>query len=460
MVELVQSEDSTAEDPFERVTAARRGTAVAFLGAGVVFASWVSRLPQIRSELQLTEADLGFVLLTLAVGSLMALPAAAVLIRRFSTRLVVCAMALVVAGALVLVGVGYRAGTGPVVAGLFLMGFGLAASNVAMNVQAAAVERRSGRAIMSRFHAGFSIGTVSGALLGAGLIVIGVSVTTHLTMIAIVVAVAVLAGARAFLPDNSDPAAAEPARQPKRTSRPRRQLDRRTLLIGVVVFAFMFAEGAGNDWIAVALVDDHHTSPAVASLGYATFLTAMTFGRWTGPKLLDRLGRVTTIRGLGVLALIGLLVFVLSPWQGLTFAGVLLWGLGTSLANPVAISAAADDSRLAASRVSMVSGIGQFALLGGPPVIGLLASQTTIQHALIVVPLVVGFALLASGALAPLAEHGVQPLDQLAVLPNFVSQARAGIADPACVLPCANTTQTPPAPIGADGAHDTERHER
>ena len=194
-----------------RVTAARRATAVAFFGSGVVFASWVSRIPQIRGELQLSAADLGLVLLALAVGSLLALPAAAVLIRRFGTRALVSVMAVVTAGAVVLIGVGYHAGTAPVVAGLFLMGFGLAASNVAMNVQAAAGgAARGGRAIMSRFHAGFSIGTVGSALLGAGLIAIGVPVTAHLTVVAVVVAVAVLA-AGPVVPRRRQHPAAEPA---------------------------------------------------------------------------------------------------------------------------------------------------------------------------------------------------------------------------------------------------------
>jgi predicted MFS family arabinose efflux permease len=380
------------------VAAARRSTAVAFLGSGVVFASWVGRIPQIRSALQLSAADLGVVLLALAVGSLLALPAAAVLIRRFGTRMVFSVMTVVTAGALTVIGVGYHAGTPPVVLGLFLMGFGLAASNVAMNVQGALVERHAGRAIMSRFHAGYSIGTVGSALLGAGLIAIGVPVTVHLTIVAVVVAVTVLLASRSFLPDDEHPAA-EPA-GPAKGDRPRRRLDRRTLSIGVVVLAFAFAEGTGNDWIAVALVDDHHTSTAVAALGYSAFLTAMTVGRWTGPRLLDRYGRVAAIRGLAVVALIGLLLFVLSPWPALAFAGVLLWGLGACLGYPVALSAAADDPRSAAQRVSTVSGIGQLAFLGGPPLIGLLGSLWTIQHALIVVPVLITLALPAIAALA------------------------------------------------------------
>ena len=175
------------------------------MATGVVFASWVCRIPQIRTALQLSAADLGVVLLALAVGSLLALPAAAVLIRRFGTRMVVSVMAVVTAGALTVIGVGYHAGTAPVVLGLFLLGFGLAAWNVGMNVQGAMVERHAGRAIMSRFHAGFSIGTVGSALLGAGLIAIGVPVTAHLTIVAVVVAVTVLLASRSFLPEEDHP---------------------------------------------------------------------------------------------------------------------------------------------------------------------------------------------------------------------------------------------------------------
>ncbi len=207
-------------------------------------------------------------------------------------------MAVLTAGALTVIGVGYHLGTAPVVVGLFLMGFGLAAWNVAMNVQGALVERHAGRAIMSRFHAGFSIGTVGGALLGAGLIAVGASVTVHLLAIAVVVAVTVVVATRAFLADDEHPAA-EPGASTA-GDRPGRRLDRRTLAIGVVVLAFAFAEGTGNDWIAVTLVDDHQTSAAVASLGYAAFLAAMTLGRWTGPRLLARHGRVAAIRGLSV----------------------------------------------------------------------------------------------------------------------------------------------------------------
>ncbi len=380
---------------------ARRSTFVAFVAAGAMFATWVSRIPQVRTQLGLSAADLGLVLLAIAAGSLIALPVAGVVIHRSGTRFAVTVMSVVAAASLSLVGIGYHYGVVPVVVGLFLFGFALAAWAVGMNVQGATVERQLGRAIMPRFHAGFSIGTVAGALLGAGMVALDVPVTAHFLIISSLAVCIVPVSVRAFLPDVDDDSGsvASESRQP---TVPRRWIERRTLLIGLVVFAFAFAEGTGNDWIGVALIDDHHAPAVVATLAYAAFLSAMTIGRWMGPMLLNRFGRTPTIRALAVLALVGLLLFVLSPWAPLAFAGTLLWGVGACLGYPVGLSAAADDPRTAAARVSVVSGIGQLAFLGGPPVIGFLGSISTIQHALGIVAAFIALAtLIASSLEAP-----------------------------------------------------------
>ena len=85
--------------------------------------------------------------------------------------------------------------------GLFLIGFGNGAWDVAMNVQGADVERRMGRSIMSRFHAGYSMGTVGGAAIGAAMVFLHVPVTAHLVGVAVVVVVVVPLAVRNFLAD-------------------------------------------------------------------------------------------------------------------------------------------------------------------------------------------------------------------------------------------------------------------
>jgi MFS family permease len=368
---------------------------VAFAGAGFGFASWASRIPQVKAHLGLDPSQLGLVLLSLAAGSVASLPLAGPIVARFGSRRTVMVTGVLGGVGLVVVGVGYRIGVAPVVAGLLCWGVASGIWDVAMNVQGAVVERLLGRSIMPRFHAGFSLGTVTAAVGGAAMVALGVSVTVHLTIVGVIVAVAVPLKARNFILDSAD--AVPPTRQATGAGGPgeheptsaRDSLgawrEPRTLLIGLFTLAFAFTEGTGNDWISLATIDHHHVAPALGTLVLAVFLGAMTTARWFGPAALDRYGRVPVVRGLAVLAITGLVLFVFGPSMVLAFVGALLWGAGTSLGFPVGISAGADEPAFAAPRVGVVTTIGYCAFLGGPPLIGFLAERSSVPHALVAV---------------------------------------------------------------------------
>jgi predicted MFS family arabinose efflux permease len=386
------------------VRAAVRATSVAFIGAGFAFASWAARIPQIRDRLELDPSTLGLVLLAVAAGSVLALPLSGALVHRFGSRRTVASMAVLLAVALTCVALGYLVGPAPVVVGLFVLGFANGAWDVAMNVHGAVAERLSGRSIMARFHAGFSVGTVAGALVSAALVAAGVGVPVHLTAVAVLTAVVVPLGARRFVPDlAADQDAPEPG-GPDPAARAGGALtawrEPRTLLIGVFVLAIAFAEGSANDWMSVAVIDGYGLSAAWGTLAFAVFLASMTTGRWFGPHLLDRYGRVPVVRALSVVGLAGLALFVFSPAGGPAFAGALLWGLGASLGFPVGMSAAADDPARAPARVSVVASIGYCAFLAGPPLIGFLGDHLTVLRALTVVAALFGLAALIAGAVA------------------------------------------------------------
>ena len=378
-----------------QVRAATRATYAAFIGAGFAFASWAARIPQVRTRLDLDPAALGLVLLAIAAGSVIALPLSGPVIARLGSRRTVTVMSWLLTVALVVIAVGPLVGVVPLVVGLFVMGFANGAWDVGMNVQGAVVERHLGRAIMSRFHAGFSLGTVLGALVGAVMVALEVSVTAHLLGVAVVVGVAVPLSVRAFVPDVDETAgppeggggAAAAWREP------------RTLLIGLFVLAFAFAEGTANDWITVALIDGHGTSEALGTLGFAIFLTSMTVARWIGPGLLDRHGRVAVVRLLAGLAVAGLVLFVFGPNAPVAFVGALLWGAGTSLGFPVGMSAGADDPARAATRVSVIASIGYCAFLAGPPLIGFLGAEISVLRALTVVAVLLAVATAIAGCL-------------------------------------------------------------
>jgi MFS family permease len=262
---------------------------------------------------------------------------------------------------------------------------------------------------MPRFHAGFSVGTVAGALVGVLAVAVHLSVTIHLLIVAAVVAVVVIAAVRSFGPD-ADPADVVPTEPAHAAAAPAGGLSRtlatwrepRTVLIGFFVLAFAFTEGVGIDWISVAMIDGYGVPATVGTLAFAVFLAAMTAGRWFGPSWLDRFGRVPVVRVLAVVSVAGLALFVFGPWPAVAFAGTLLWGFGASLGFPVGMSAAADDPAQAAPRVSVVATIGYCAFLGGPPLIGFLGDHFTVLKALLAVMVLLVVAICLADAVKPL----------------------------------------------------------
>ncbi|HZC71649.1 MAG TPA: MFS transporter [Jatrophihabitans sp.] len=384
------------------VRAAVRATYVAFFGSGFAFANWAARIPQVRDRLDLTPSELGYVLLFIAAGSVIALPLSGRIVHRFGSRRTVTVTAVFVGIGMAIMAVGYLSGVAVLVVGLLLFGFANGAWDVAMNVQGALVERHLGRSIMPRFHAGWSVGTVSGALVGTAMVAWQVPVGAHLSGVAVAVAVSVALGVQRFLPDRD--IAAEPAEPARPAHAWAAWTERRTLLIGAVVLAFAFAEGSAGDWVSVAVIDGYHASATVGTLTFAVFLAAMTTGRWFGPALLDRYGRVPVVRAATLVAITGLALFVFGNAIALALVGTLLWGTGTCLGFPVGMSAGADDPARSAARVSVIASIGYCAFLGGPPLIGSLGQLLGVQHALTAVAVGLALAALIAGSLKPAAD--------------------------------------------------------
>jgi MFS family permease len=400
---------------------------VTFAGFGFATASWASRIPQVRAALHVSPGVLGLILLFGAAGSAISVPLAGIAVARFGEARVVAASAIIAAAGLAVVAVGYLHGTAAVAAGLFGFGFGAGAGDVSMNVQGTAVERSVGRAILPKFHAGWSVGTVAGAGLGIVMIAWHVPVTVHLLAVAIVVGVTMPAVTRSYLPPAVQapavqapaaqpaqaPAAPPPAAQAPRSGRAVAEAGRksplaawtepRTLMIGLFVLSVTVMEGAGNSWLSLGVIDGYRASAVLGSTALAVFLAAMTLGRWFGPHAIDRFGRVSVLRASVAVALAGLLLIGFGHYLLVAMAGAVLMGLGISLGFPVGMSAAADDPRYAAGRVSTAASLGYVAFLGGPPAIGALADGVGILHAMLLAGVLLIAALFFARATRPLA---------------------------------------------------------
>jgi len=385
----------TAAPPRDALRA-RSAVYAAFVLNGFSLASWVARIPSARDALGLSLGDLGLLLLAGSIGSVATMPVAGALVMRFGrVRTVTAGGGAVAAGLLLLaLAVDGLGQVWPAAVGLVVVGAGIATWDVAMNVEGAAVERRLDRAIMSRFHAGFSFGTVLAAGLAVLLLRLGVPTWLHLSCVAALAAVGSAVAARSFL---RSPTAAEAASAGRGISLGRAWREPRTLLIGIMVLCMAFVEGSANDWLAVGLGDGYGTSHDVGVAGFAVFVAAMTVGRLLGPVLLARFGRVSALRGCAALAVAGVLLFVLAPSVPLAVVGAAAWGVGASLGFPLGMSAAADEEVNAAARVSVVSSVGYAAFLAGPPLLGQLGDHLGVLSALLAAAVAAAVALVISG---------------------------------------------------------------
>ena len=380
------------------IETAKVAVGVTFATNGLAFAGWLARAPAVRDDLGLSAAGFGLLLLCMSAAAVAAIPLAGPLVQRVGpARAVLLGSSSMVLG-LTALGVATAIGSVPLAgAGLVLAGAGNSAWDVAMNVEGADVERRLGRTVMPRFHAGFSLGTVLGAGLSAGAAAAGVPVAAQLLATAALTAAVMIRTVRRFLPWQRPPAAERTALRVSQAWR-----EPRTLGIGMVMLGFGFTEGTANDWLAIGLVDGYGTSEAVGAVGFGTFVTAMTLARLFGGYAIERWGRVTVLRVTAASAALGVLLVVAQIAVPLALAGGLLWGAGASLGFPIGMSAAADDPVRAAIRVSVAGSIGYGAFLAGPPLIGVLAQHLGVLDAMLCVFGALLIGLVASGAARPL----------------------------------------------------------
>jgi predicted MFS family arabinose efflux permease len=276
-----------------------------------------------------------------------------------------------------------------------------------MNVEGAAIEKHTNKTILPLFHAFFSFGTVVGASLGVVAVWWNANVLVHTSVMAVLIA-AIAIWSIANVPAREvsmDPDAETPKRPWRERLRESLSAWRepRTYALGVIMLGMAFAEGGANDWLALGVSESHGAGQALGAAGLAVFSVSMTVVRVFGGPLVDRFGRVATLRVLAATATVGLLLFILAPNVPLVFVGAALWGAGVSLGFPLGMSAAADDPAHAAARVSAAATIGYVAFLAGPPLLGLISEQIGLLNTLYILVALAIASGIASPAAKPLA---------------------------------------------------------
>jgi MFS family permease len=383
----------------------RWAVTAAFALGGITISAWGPRLPAIKTSLGIGTATIGLLLAGVTIGAIAGLLASAPLRQRLGGRRAVAAALLLIAAALTVLGLALIARSLPLVAvGFVIAGAGIGALDVLINVEGSAVERRAGRTLMPMMHAAWSIGAAVGSGIGAACAALGVTPAAQLIGEAVFVVAAVFAVTPGIPSGRPDPAEQDQPRQDRRAKLRqwlRGWLDVRLLLIGLVMLGVELGEGSANSWLTLAVRSNHGQTAAVAALFFTVFAVSEGLTRIFAGPVVDRLGRVLTIRLTTALGVVGVILFILGGNRWLVLLGVVLWAVGVSMGFPLGMSAAAESGPDPAARISVVASIGYFANLAGPPAIGAIAQSAGLLGALWVIAALFVAAFAAAGSLGP-----------------------------------------------------------
>ncbi|MGW7771504.1 MFS transporter [Pseudomonas machongensis] len=362
----------------------QQSTRLAFFIAGFAMAAWAPLVPYAKLRADLSDGSLGLLLLCLGAGSIIAMPLSGGIVARKGCKPVIIGATILTCLALPFLTI--LDSLPALAAALFCFGAGVGTVDCTVNTQAVIVERESGKTLMSGFHGLFSLGGIMGAVSVSLLLALGCGPFLSSLFVVTLTLGALYWAAPNLLTETGDergPAFAIPHGF--------------VVLLGLVCFAGFMAEGAMLDWSAVILVDLKNVASEHAGVGYAAFAATMTIGRFSGDRLVRKIGpRHIVIYGC-VASAVGLVIGTLYPhWIG-SLIGFALVGMGCANVAPVMFSQIGKQTVMPESlAVPAVSTLGYAGILTGPAFIGFIAHGTTLSFAFMVVAaLMIGAAYLS-----------------------------------------------------------------
>lgn len=335
--------------------------------------SWAPHIPFVARELAVSKDVLGLILLGLAGGAVIAMPIAGMLAQRFGSAVILRATGL--AFCLTIVPPILGASIASVTIALIAFGACAGAMDVAMNTHGVTVEKALEKPTMSFFHGCFSVGGMVGA--GLGIWALGaIGEVTHAATVALIgLCLVALAGTR-LLPNDSDRGRADGHFAVPRLA---------TLGLGALCFVALMIEGAMLDWSAIHLIETHAIDAHLAGFGFALFSGAMALARFMGDWLRATIGAVRMIRWSAAATAAGLALATLAPSFVPALLGYLLMGVAIGNIAPVLFTKGAEAEPDAPGHgIAAVTTLGYTGFLVGPPLIGFLASMSSLTLALLV----------------------------------------------------------------------------
>jgi MFS family permease len=348
----------------------RIANAIFFFISGFSYSAWASRIPTIKHNMHLNEAQLGGILFALPVGLMVTMPLTNYLLGRYSSRAIMLLGAL--SFNLMLCFVGFASVPWQLV--IILLGFGSSRNlfNVSTNAQAVSVQRLYDKSIITTFHGIWSVAGFAGAALGFVMVSFNIAPNWHLPVVGIsMMALSLFAFSNTLY----EPVAEQQEKKPV-FSLP----DKFLIKFSVIAFVSMACENTMYDWSGIYFEKAIHASKQTATAAFVFYMIAMTAGRFLGDRFVGRIGIKRILFYSGLLISTGLLTAVLLPYIIPAIIGFILVGLGVSCIVPLVFSLAGKSTSMSSARaLASISTISYLGFLIVPPLVGFIAEAAGIR---------------------------------------------------------------------------------
>ena len=369
---------------------ARWAIALTFLVHGSIVGSWVPHIPLAKDRLDVGTGIFGLALLTIALGAIIAMPISGALINRYGSARVTAVTGIAFCFAFILPPLAPDLTS--FLAAALVFGASIGSMDVAMNAHGVAVEKAMRRPTMSLLHGAFSVGAMTGSLLGA-LLLSEMSESSHI-LLAWAICLAVFIPCIVFFL----PSAIDKGLSGQGFAWPTRA----TIGLGILCFLALVAEGAVVDWSGLMLRGRFQLEAGTAALGFAAFAAGMSLSRFLGDRLRVHLGATRLVRWSAFLMALGLAVALVVPLPAIAIAAVAVAGIGIGNAVPILFAGGGRLEPDAPGRgIAAVTTLGYAGFLAGPPIIGFLAELTGLTLALglvVLASLIIAASARAAGA--------------------------------------------------------------
>ncbi|MDM1362405.1 MFS transporter [Myroides marinus] len=351
----------------------RLAVSLFFFSHGLILSSWASRIPSIKTQLNISEAELGTLLLLMPIGQISTMPITAKLVDKYGSKSIVKYGFLLYP--LILLIIGLSTSYTQLAISLFFFGIAGNLCNISINTQGVELESLMHKPMMSSFHGAWSISGFVGALIGLLILNLNLTTFTHFSIIAVIIV---------FLWGINIPSliTTSPIAQTSQAKESIfKNLDKTLVLLGIIGFLSMAIEGAMFDWSGVYFQEIVKAPEQLVIIGYTSFILMMAIGRFLGDYLIVRLGRQRVIQICGTLMSTGLIISVFFPSLVVCTLAFMMVGLGGSCSVPTIYGVAGKHNKVSASvALTLVSTISFFGFLIGPPVIGFIAEVFDLRY--------------------------------------------------------------------------------